>query len=192
MFEKLVSEFANWMASTNWSVGLHESLYMWGWFESVHVLFLMISLGMLIVIDLRMLGWWMGDVSASKIASRLEWPMLIGFSVMVISGLVLFTSVPVRYSHSVWFRFKLILLFAAAINAFLFRRYMQNSVGTWDTDKIPPSRARFAAALSLCLWFAIVVCGRLIAYEWFDCGNTNKAFIVWASGCSFESNAQMQ
>jgi hypothetical protein len=160
---------------------------MWNWLESTHVLFLMISLGMLIVVDLRMLGWWLADVPASKIAARLGWPMFIGFSVMVITGLVLFTAIPVRYEHSLWFRLKLILLFAAAVNAFLFHRFMKQSVSTWDTDKVPPRRARVSASLSLGLWFAIVICGRFIANEWFDCGKTTNGFIVWATGCGVET-----
>ena len=74
----------------------------------------------------------------------------------VVAGLVLFTSIPIRYEHSLWFRFKLILLFAAAVNAILLHRYMKQSVSTWDTDKVPPRRARIGGGLSLCLWFAIV------------------------------------
>ncbi|CAN0499099.1 unnamed protein product, partial [Discosporangium mesarthrocarpum] len=41
---------------TQWSTLLHESYYMYNWTESTHVLTLMVSLGMLFLIDLRMLG----------------------------------------------------------------------------------------------------------------------------------------
>ena len=185
MFEKWVADFANRLGATDWSVGLHESFYMFNWVESTHVLFLMVSLGMLVVIDLRMLGWWMSDVPASKVASRIGTPMFIGFSVMVITGLALFTAIPVRYTHSLWFRIKLVLLFVAAINAFLFHRHMNRSVATWDTAKVPPSRTRMAAALSLALWAGIVVCGRFIAYDWYDCGKFSNSVLLWATGCAY-------
>lgn len=187
--EKWLFEFANWLAATEWSISLHESFYMWNWMESTHVLFLMTSLGLLVVIDLRMLGLWMSDVPASKIAARLVTPMLISFVIMAISGAILFTSIPVRYTHSLWFRLKLLLLLVAAINAILLHRNMNKSVATWDMDKVAPKRIRFGAALSLALWVAIVICGRFIANNWFDCDRDNNAFVTWATGCAIEVSA---
>jgi len=176
-------EFAESIGATSFSVGLHESYYMYAWIESIHVITLMVSLGMLIVIDLRMLGVWLKDVPASKIAERLDRPMLIGFSIMVVTGVLLYVGIPIRTTQSLWFRIKVILLVAAFINAWLFRRHMQSSVGTWDVAPVPPRRTRVAAALSLTLWAGVVCCGRFIAYDWFDCGQDNPAFIDWAAGC---------
>ena len=175
--------FAESIGATSFSVGLHESYYMYAWIESIHVLTLMVSLGMLIVIDLRMLGVWLKDVPASKIAERLDRPMLIGFSIMVVTGVLLYVGIPIRTTQSLWFRIKVILLVAAFINAWLFRRHMLSSVGTWDVAPVPPTRTRVAAALSLTLWAGVVCCGRFIAYDWFDCGQDNPAFIDWAAGC---------
>jgi len=176
-------KFAEAIGATSFSIGLHESYYMYAWIESIHVITLTISLGMLIVIDLRMLGVWLKDVPASKIAERLDRPMLIGFSIMVVTGVLLYVGIPIRTTQSLWFRIKVILLVAAFINAWLFRRHMQGSVGTWDVAAVPPRRTRVAAALSLTLWAGVVCCGRFIAYDWFDCGQNNPAFIDWAAGC---------
>ncbi|HEX4971505.1 MAG TPA: DUF6644 family protein, partial [Steroidobacteraceae bacterium] len=145
-------KFAEAIGATSFSIGLHESYYMYAWIESIHVITLTISLGMLIVIDLRMLGAWLKDVPASKIAQRLDRPMLIGFSIMVVTGVLLYVGIPIRTTQSLWFRIKVILLVAAFINAWLFRRHMLASVGTWDAAPVPPRRTRVAAALSLTLW----------------------------------------
>ncbi|HKR37986.1 MAG TPA: DUF6644 family protein [Steroidobacteraceae bacterium] len=176
-------KFAEAIGATWFSVALHESFYMYGWIESIHVITLMVSLGMLIVIDLRMLGLWLKDVPASKIAERLDRPMLIGFSIMVVTGVLLYVGIPIRTTQSLWFRLKVILLVAAFINAWLFRKHMQASVGTWDAAPVPPRRTRIAAALSLTLWASVVTCGRFIAYDWYDCGQDNPPFIDWAAGC---------
>ncbi|HEY7639185.1 MAG TPA: DUF6644 family protein [Steroidobacteraceae bacterium] len=180
---ELLLKFAEAIGATWISVALHESFYMYGWVESIHVITLMLSLGMLIVIDLRMLGLWLTDVPASRIAQRLDRPMLIGFSIMVVTGVLLYVGIPIRTTQSLWFRIKLILLVVAFINAWLFRRHMQASVGSWDVAPVPPRRTRVAAALSLTLWAGVVCCGRFIAYDWFDCGQNNPAFIDWAAGC---------
>jgi hypothetical protein len=180
---ELLLKFAEAIGATWLSVALHESFYMYGWIESLHVITLMVSLGMLIVIDLRMLGLWLKDVPASKIAERLDRPMLIGFSIMVVTGVLLYVGIPIRTTQSLWFRIKVILLVAAFINAWLFRKHMQASVGTWDAAPVPPRRTRIAAALSLTLWASVVACGRFIAYDWYDCGQDNPAFVDWAAGC---------
>jgi hypothetical protein len=182
MLNAWLLKIAEWVAATPFSVGLHESFYMYAWIESLHVVTLMLSLGMLLVIDLRMLGLWLTSVPASKLAERLDKPMLIGFSIMVVTGVLLYLGIPIRTTQSLWFRIKVILLVAAFINAWLFRRHMQAAVGSWDVAAKPPRRTRIAAVLSLSLWAGVIMCGRFIAYDWFDCGK-NSPFIEWASGC---------
>ncbi len=162
---------------------LHESYYMYNWVESTHVLTLMVSLGMLFLIDLRMLGYALPDVPASKIADRLNIPMLIGFTVMFITGILLFYAVPIRTSQSLWFRIKMVLLVACAINAYLFHKRMNESVASWDNESRAPSRIRTGAILSLGFWSIIVVCGRFIAYDWFDCSPDSTGFLAAVSGC---------
>jgi hypothetical protein len=182
MLNAWLLKIAEWVAATPFSVGLHESFYMDAWIESLHVVTLMLGLGMLLVIDLRMLGLWLTSVPASKLAERLDKPMLIGFSIMVVTGVLLYLGIPIRTTQSLWFRIKVILLVAAFINAWLFRRHMQAAVGSWDVAAKPPRRTRIAAVLSLSLWAGVIMCGRFITYDWFDCGK-NSPFIEWASGC---------
>lgn len=183
MLNSLALKFAEWLDSLSISTSLHESFYLYNWIETTHVLTLMLSLGMLFVIDARMLGWWFVNVPASRIAERLNRPMWIGFSIMIVTGLLLYIAIPVRTTQSIWFRIKVILLILAAVNAIAFNRWLASSASRWDLDRIPPRRARVAAAASLCLWAGVIVCGRFIAYDWFDCGKEMSAFMNWAAGC---------
>jgi hypothetical protein len=189
VLNSLALKFAEWLGERPFSVSLHESFYLFNWLETTHVLTLMLSLGMLFAIDARMMGWWLMEVPASKLAARLTKPMWIGFSIMIVTGVTLYTAIPVRYTQSVWFRLKLILLFVAAINAWTFHKHLNASAGTWDRDKVTPKRTRVAALTSLCLWAVIVICGRFIAYDWFDCGKDMSAFMNWAAGCVASSTA---
>ncbi len=177
---------ATWLDAQQWSTDLHESYYMYNWVESTHVLTLMVFLGLLIVIDLRMLGLAFVTVPASRIADRLTPPMMVGLLVMVITGLVLFYAIPVRTTQSIWFRLKVVLLIAAVINALLFRNAMKKSVDTWDRDPMPPSRIRWGAGVSLALWAGVVSTGRMIAYDWFDCNKEMPQLMYWAAGCVVE------
>ena len=189
MLNELLLNLARWLDSQSWSTSIHESIYLYSWIETTHVLTLMVFLGMLFVIDLRMLGAIFPNVPASTIAQRLDKPMMIGFVVMLITGFLLYYAIPVRTTQSLWFRIKVVLLIAAGINAFMFRAKMQVSSDSWDLDPIPPKRIRIGAAVSLTLWAGVVITGRTIAYDWFDCHKQLPYFMYWAAGCVDEMAA---
>jgi hypothetical protein len=176
-------DLARWLDAQAWSTGIHESLYLYAWIESTHVLTLTLFLGMLFVIDLRMLGLAFVDVPAATIAARLNTPMMVGFTVMMITGALLYYAIPIRTTQSIWFRIKVVLLVAAAVNAFLFRARMASSVGRWNTDAVPPRRIRIGAGVSLGLWAGVVITGRTIAYDWYDCHRELSRFTLWLAGC---------
>ena len=189
MLNELLLNLARWLDSQSWSTAIHESIYLYAWIETTHVITLMVFLGMLFVIDLRMLGAIFPKVPASIIAQRLDKPMMIGFAMMLITGFLLYYAIPVRTTQSLWFRIKVVLLIVAGINAFLFRAKMQASSSSWDLDPIPPKRIRVGAMLSLVLWAGVVITGRTIAYDWFDCHKQLPYSMYWAAGCVDEMAA---
>ncbi len=75
-----------WLASTSWSIALHESLYMYPLIESTHVLTLALFVGLAVMLDLRMLGLAMRRVPVSEVPARLLPWTKAGFVVMVITG----------------------------------------------------------------------------------------------------------
>lgn len=183
MLNEWLLRFATWLDSFQSSTDLHESYYVYNWVEATHVLTLMLFLGLVFVLDLRLLGLAFANVRASTIAERLDKPIMIGFAVMIASGLLLFYAIPVRTTNSIWFRIKVVLLIAAGINALLARNAMERSVASWDTDPVPPRRIRIAGGLSLILWIGVISTGRMIAYDWFDCHQEMPRFMYWAAGC---------
>jgi uncharacterized membrane protein len=180
---ELLVSFATWLDGFEASTALHESIYMYSWIETTHVLTLMVFLGMLMIIDLRMLGFAFADIPAPRIAAALDKPMVIGFVIMVITGFILFFAIPVRTTNSIWFRFKVVLLIAAGINAWLFRRRIRALEHTLPDRGPMPARLRWGAALSLAFWAGVVVFGRAIAYDWFDCHKDLTRFMSWLAGC---------
>ncbi len=174
---------AQWLADTPASIALHESAWAYPLVESVHVLGLCLFVGMAAMLDLRLLGWAMVDQPVSKIARQLLPWTIAGFVVMVASGIALVYAIPVRTYQSVWFRIKFIMLMLAGVNAWLFHSGIYRRVAEWDLASPPPRRARLAGALSLALWGAIIIAGRMIAYNWFDCDTAEAAFLKFIAGC---------
>ena len=165
-----------------------ESLYVWPLLESTHVLSLGLFVGTAVMNDLRLLGWTMREVPVSEVTGRLLPWTRIGFAVLLTTGLLLFYSSPVRYYHNIFFRFKVLLLIVAGLNAFVFHRGIHRRVAEWDNDTKLPRAARVAGAVSLIAWALIVVSGRLIAYNWFDCDIQPQSNLInWAAGCGIQS-----
>jgi len=176
--------FLEWLAATPWSIALLESRYVWPLVESTHVLTLALFVGTAAMNDLRLLGITLMRAPASDVTGRLLRVTRRAFAVMVTTGLLLFYSNPVHYYHNVFFRIKLLLLIVAGLNVWLFHGRIHRRVTQWDLDPVPPRAARVAGAVSLLAWAAIVVAGRMIAYNWFDCElQPQRAFVNWAAGC---------
>jgi hypothetical protein len=159
---------AEWLDQTQWSVALHESIWVYPIIESVHVLFLCLFLGMAILLDLRLLGWTLKRTPVSEVAARLLPWTAGGFVVMVTTGALLFYGIPLRTYTNIFFRVKVAMLILAGINVWVFHSGIYMKVAEWDNAPVPPARARLAGAFSLILWAGIVIAGRMIAYNWFD------------------------
>jgi hypothetical protein len=176
--------FCQWLADTRGSIALHESLFMYPLVESTHVLTLCLFVGMTATMDLRLLGLTLRSVPMSEVRGRLLPWITAGFVVMVVTGVMLFYAIPVRSYQNVFFRFKLIALVFAGLNAWVFHGHVERRVAEWDRDRVPPRAARAAGMASLVLWALIIVAGRMIAYNWFDCDKQPQAaWVNWAAGC---------
>jgi hypothetical protein len=180
----MIRTFLEWVGNTPWSVALLESYYMWPLVESTHVLTLALFVGTAIMMDLRLIGVAFRGIPVSDFTGRLLPWTRAGFALMVVTGLLLFYSSPLRYYNNIFFRIKLILLVAAGANIWLFHSKIHRRVHEWDDEWRPPRAARVAGFVSLLVWAGIVFSGRLVAYNWFDCDlQPQPAFVNWAAGC---------
>ena len=174
-------KFCRWLENTPGSIALHEGPY--PLIESVHVLTLCIFVGLAVMLDLRLLGVMMRRVPVSEVARRLLPWTVAGFVVMVSSGALLFYAIPVRSYQSIFFRIKMVMLILAGLNVWVFHSGIYRRLADWDLDPVAPRPARVAATLSLILWACIVLSGRMIAYNWFDCYKPQSALVTLLAGC---------
>jgi len=153
-----------WIQNTDTSTALRESTYIFPIIETAHVLGLSLSVGLLVVSDLRLIGVVMGRRPASEVFRQLAPWMLAGFTIMFASGILLFWSQAFKAYNSIFFRTKLCLLLLAAVNAGVYHLTIYRRMGEWENKLVPPSQARLAGWLSLVLWAGIIAAGRTMAY----------------------------
>jgi hypothetical protein len=179
--------FCEWLASTAGSIALRESLYTYPLVESVHVWTLAVFVGLAAVLDLRLLGLALRQVPVTELVERLTPWLVGGCVVMIVSGSMLFYAVPVRTYQSVWFRSKMVFLILAGLNAWLFDSGVYRRVASWDLAAAIPRKAKLAGAISIVLWAGIILSGRFIAYNWFDCDRQPQpALVNVLAGCAVE------
>jgi hypothetical protein len=178
--------FCQWLENTPGSIAIHEGPY--ALIESVHVLTLCVFVGLAVMLDMRLLGVTMRRVPVSEVARRLLPWTVAGFVLMVGSGVLLFYAIPVRSYQSIFFRFKMAMLILAGLNVWVFHSGIYRRLADWDLDPVPPRAARIAATLSLILWASIVLSGRMIAYNWFDCYKPQSPLVNVLAGCVAEAS----
>ena len=173
------------LADTPWSIALHESLYMYAITESTHVISIMLFVGTIAMVDLRLLGVSYTKVPVTQMLSRMLPWTVAGFVLLVITGAMLFLAIPIRTYHSLWFRLKCVMIFIAAINIAIFTFKVERDKATWDLGPVP-RKSKISAAISLSAWACVIVFGRLIAYNWFDCDNIESPFMSELTGCPLD------
>jgi hypothetical protein len=150
------------------STVIRESTYWFPALLTIHVVSMCLFAGLVLMMDLRLMGIGNMRTPFSEVQKRLFPWQMAGITINAITGLILVYGQPMRYYSNVFFWVKMVMMTFLAVNAAAFHVGTYRSVGEWDTKTILPFGAKLAALVSLALWPAVIVCGRLIAYNWFN------------------------
>lgn len=157
-----------WVDTFPSSIYVRESTTLFPLLLTVHVVGMCIFAGLVIMMDLRLLGVGNMRTPFTHVQRRLFPWQVLGMTVSAVTGLILVYGQPMRYYTSVFFWMKTMMMIIASVNALAFHHSIYNSVGKWDSDATLPFGAKLAAVISLALWAAVIMTGRLIAYNWFN------------------------
>lgn len=149
--------------STDLSTAIREGALPYPIIGGFHLLGIALFGGMLLVTDLRLLGWVMPRRLVSEIVRQFRPWKQAGFVVVVASGLLLAWAEPIKLYHSPSFWIKMVLFLLVGVHAWVFHAGVY--ANTAKLDEAVSARAKLAAALSLILWAGLIVSGRLIAYD---------------------------
>lgn len=146
----LASRISNFLVNSPWA---------WPAAETVHFLGLSLSIGVLLAVNLRILGV-MRRVPFGDVHRLLPWGML-GFGVNLITGMLFFIAQPGQYIANAPFLWKVIFLVLAGGN-FLYLTVFRKA---WAGDGLRASLLDKAMAVSsIVAWLAILYAGRMLPY----------------------------
>ena len=154
-------EFLTALHDSAFSTWIRESESVWAFptVLTVHTFGMMLLVGCAWVMDLRLLGVARSiPIGPLRPLFRVMWA---AFWINLVSGVLLFISVPERKATSVLFGFKLLLII---VNLPLLRR-LERAVYGRGVEPEPVGRGtRQLAAASAALWAGTIFAGRLLGY----------------------------
>ncbi|HET9220351.1 MAG TPA: DUF6644 family protein [Terriglobia bacterium] len=133
--------------------------------EGAHVLGLALSVGTVVWFDLRLLGATMRTRPVEEVFRNLKGWMIAGFSLMFLSGALLFTAHAAKAYANNYFRAKIALIVLAGVNTAVYHVTIDRRRSEWSDAAVPPVGARAAGLVSLVLWFSVIAAGRIFAYD---------------------------
>jgi uncharacterized membrane protein len=153
--------FFQWCESTALGTAIRMSPWAFAVIESVHLLGLAVIGGAVLLVDLRMLGFGLTNQRIAELA-RAVFPWLVGsLVVMLLTGVGLFLSEPLKCYDSRAFWVKMISLGLAMLFTFSIRR----KVTMADETRVRPIWFKLVALVSLALWFGVGGGGRWIGFS---------------------------
>ena len=155
----VIKAFAHWVSETRLSMALTDSEWAFPVIESLHVIALTLVVGSISVVDLRLLGLASRQRDARDLIGAILPMTWAAFALAAATGILLFSANPVSYADNLYFRVKLCLLVAAAVNMLAFHRLAHHHLDR--PDALAP---KVSGAISLGLWIAIVALGRWIGF----------------------------
>ena len=129
--------------------------------NATHILGIALLVGSILPLDLRLAGAF-PRTPLPAIAPLLRGTALVGLTLAVLTGFVLFAANPVEYAGNPAFRIKLLLLAAAVLNAVLATR--SRAWAQVLSGAPPPPALRLMAAASALLWLSVLLAGRWIGF----------------------------
>ena len=162
--DEMILSLAQWIQATVFFRDLRESWYVYPAVMSLHLLGIAIFGGLVLVTNLRLLGWAMRSRPVSDVIDQLRVAKWIGLAIVATCGLLMLGSKAEEYYYNIFVRIKLTILALIFVHGWYFRKSVYYNTAEMDRTGVIPSRAKVAAALSMVLWISMACAGRGIGY----------------------------
>ncbi len=161
---EFVQTLATWLHGTrlSWAVA---GGYPWIWpaCETLHFMGLAVLIGIVGVLDMRLLGIGKGLPIAPL--QRLVPTAVAGFVVNLMTGALFFTGDPAQYIHNPAFWYKMLFIVLAGVNVLMFYvTGLARRVDRMGSSEDAPAGAKVVAAISLFLWVGVMYWGRMLPF----------------------------
>ena len=151
-----------WLKNSSASHLIINVPWVWPACETLHFIGMALLMGVIGVIDLRMLGV-LKRVPFAPLHRLLPWG-IAGFIINLITGFMFFAGDPYQYKDNIAFLFKMLFIVLAGINVLIFYLIPFRQVEAMGPGDDAPMFAKVIAATSIFLWFGVMYWGRMLPF----------------------------
>jgi len=159
-----ILQIAQALQGSSFGTAIAESTIVFPLIEGVHLLGLALSFGLLLIVDLRLLGLVLRQVPAAKVHDQLRSWIFAGFALTIVSGILLFLAEAADVVFNYAFIAHALFIVVGLANAAFFETRLAPRAAEWGESLKLPAAARLAGAVSLSSWIVVVISGRLVPY----------------------------
>jgi hypothetical protein len=155
----MLQPFFQWMNDLAVSKAIGESIWIFPVVQAIHLLFLALFAGAILIVDLRLLGLGMKDQSVAKIARDARPWLIAGLVGLLVTGMPQLMQNAMREYYSDFFWLKMYMLPIALIYTFTIRQ----KVAMAEDPHVGPLWSWVVGFVSILLWFGgVTIPSRLI------------------------------
>ena len=147
------TELSHFMTGSKWA---------WPLCETLHFIGLALLIGVVGMLDLRLLGR-MRHLSYAAVHSLIPWGIL-GFVINLITGALVFIGAPDQYLDNVAWWYKLAFLAIAGLNVLYFETTQAKRALTIGSGDDTPRAFKVIGAVSIFSWFMVLYWGRMLPF----------------------------
>ena len=134
--------------------------WVWPASETLHFIGLALLLGVVLVVNLRMLG--IGKNLPFAALHRMLPLGILGFAINSMTGMLFFIATPGQYTQNVAFFWKIVLVMLAGVN--LLYLTMFDEPWALGPGEDAPLTSKVIAASAIFLWIGVIYCGRMLPF----------------------------
>jgi hypothetical protein len=149
-----------WLTNASLQALVLNTTSVWPAAETVHFIGLALSFGIVLVLNLRILGV-MKSVAFADLHRLMPWGVM-GVGINLATGMLFFIAIPEQYDTNVAFQWKMLLLVVTGVNLL----YFTSAEDPWTTGAgvDAPLSAKAMAVSTIALWTGVVFFGRMLPY----------------------------
>jgi uncharacterized membrane protein len=149
-----------WLKTSTFSNFITEKVWGWPALEALHFVGLSLMFGVIVVVDLRILGM-IKSVSYAALHRLLPWGVL-GFGINLVSGMLFFITQPEQYIENIALQWKVVLIVLGGINVLYFTIFDHS--WTLESGEDAPLTGKVMAVVTIAVWLGVIYLGRMMPF----------------------------
>lgn len=157
-----LEQFAAWLHETAPSQWVRAWPWTWAICETLHFVGLSLLVGIVGLLDLRLLGF-LPKIPLASLRAFLPYG-IAGFVLNAITGAIFFVGTPEQYVTNIAFGTKMLFVVISGLNVLYFERMHGDRLSMLAPDDPMPRAFKIAGAISLASWLMVLFWGRMLPY----------------------------